>query len=728
RWKATLDVLTKPEILGDVVLLSVRTPDAGDEVVALSADDGSELWRLPLGDLAYMGAARSAGRIAVVTSVGAMGGARRQSQVRAVEARTGAMAWEHAIDGVLGAPAARGPWVFVPWERQNIAILDMATGRERARLRSTDDVITWVDAGPEGVHYGSHGMYRLTGRSYTGNREEATYRWPMITDAPNDPFLMEDDFIPKAGLRSARSRIRFFVAPKAAKGDDTVALVGDTVYYVYYRYVFAFDTERKLRWVRIVPTPIAGGQVLSEGLLVLGEGGDARILGVDTGLDLWAKDLPAEAIASVAVEASTLSIPAPPAGRQAPELRASLRNVASDGDNTLAAGRAYAIGLLAALPEPEVTRDLLELYSQPSMPGVLRAALREAVRRRTSGAEYLVASLESHYDFLQGTQGPPLDLIAPALVNLDAKEALPGLLEQLIDHETPARFLPETVAAIAALGDATVIPVLMDFLTRYRADSAFSENPAPLLAAADAIFTLGGEEERESLRVLATSAPTAAVIGTHVESLFAKERAAEEARALAEREAAARAAREAQARERAARPLRLTQAQINDAFEKAGPALRECILEELGRDPKLGRVRMTFILLPEGRATEVHYAPKGKSFVACAAPVVESIRFPPFRARRQAAAFSITLRRAEEPEPDGSDDGEPDGPWWVRNRSSFFAKGESTEGTPWWVVKDAPKPEEPAAEEPSSTPEEGGEGTGEDEQPWWVPVASGDSP
>ncbi|MEM9075360.1 MAG: PQQ-binding-like beta-propeller repeat protein, partial [Myxococcota bacterium] len=280
-WSVTFDARTRPEILGDVIMTSSR-----QEVVALDLRNGSELWRQDDEGLAYVGATRSGNTIMYVVSVGVAGGATRVGHIRAVDARTGSRLWDYEIAGILGRPEAYGQYVFIPWDRQNIAILDIATGFEKARLRSTDDVIAWVHAHPSGLYYGGPGIYRFDERSANGVKSESTYRQPPIPGAPREPTIEDDGFYPMPGTRSARGRIRIYFAPSGPT-EGSVSVVGGRFYYVYYRYVFAFDDSDQLVWARMLDQDVIRAEVLESGFFVVGEGGAFRLLDTNTGADRW---------------------------------------------------------------------------------------------------------------------------------------------------------------------------------------------------------------------------------------------------------------------------------------------------------------------------------------------------------------------------------------------------------------------------------------------------------
>src|SRR5690606_17413066 len=124
----------------------------------------------------------------------------------------------------------------------------------------------------------------------------------------------------------------------------------------------------------------------------------------------------------------------------------------------------------------------------------------EALRQRRSGSEHLIAALDQHYDYLEDTKQPPLELIVPSLMEMQVKDSVPGLVKQMMNHETRNEVLPLVVRAVVELGDASVVPALSAFLTLYKQDSTFAgDNFQALAVAADGIFRHGGVEGRELL-------------------------------------------------------------------------------------------------------------------------------------------------------------------------------------------------------------------------------------
>jgi len=678
-WSVAADPMTRPQILGDVVVTSDRL-----SVFALDLNTGQRLWEEELETgVPFVGAAREGSRLTYVQSVGAAGGATRIGQVRCVNARSGSEIWEHRIAGVLGEPAMQGGYVFVPWDRQNMAILSAETGIEQARFRSTDDVIAWVRASSAGVFYGARGLYRFDVASHSGTREGSIYRASPIQNAPQDPLIEADGFFPKPGTRSARGRIRIYTGMTPS---HELVPQDSRFYLVYFRYVFGFDNDGALQWVTLLDQDVINAQAVTGGLLTVGEQGAVRVLHAVTGNVTEGSSLSTE-LASIGLDAAGLNLGAEPGEPR--DLRTSLNEIAMDPDNRLVPARAFAIEALAAIENPEVTRDLLDLYEQRSMPAALRETLGEALRSRSQGTEFIVQALDQEYDYLNETDVPPLELVVPSLMQNESREALPGLIRQLQDHETPAATLPLVARAIVDLGDASVLAPLRAFLILYHRDSSFAEDPQALIIAAEGLFRHGEVSERELLQSLAGTAGVAEAVTVGINGFFEAEQAEAERLAQAEAEAAAAAAAEAARQEVAARPLRLSQRQINESIATQADPLRACITEELARNPRLAQIRITFILEGQGRAGNLSFAPANEEFVTCMTPVMDSVEFPQFRTSRQRAMFTISVRGSSDSRGTASSDVPSDAPWWAFNQARAEAIGLSTPPSErgWWMTR-----------------------------------------
>src|SRR5207245_9904568 len=207
-------------------------------------------------------------------------GSNRCGRITAVDAGSGGVRWQYSVDGVLGAPAAAGGMVFVPWDRQNLAIIDGMTGHEIARLRSTDDVWEFVFAAREGVFYGSHGVYRLTEAGYRGVKTGVPRYEPPLRDLPSQAQLHPDGFSAPLPGRNARDKVGFQWAVAAEQPPDSVGIADDTIYLLHYRFVFAFEAQSgHLRWAYRHPNDIESMRAVPGGAFFVEGAGQVTFLG-----------------------------------------------------------------------------------------------------------------------------------------------------------------------------------------------------------------------------------------------------------------------------------------------------------------------------------------------------------------------------------------------------------------------------------------------------------------
>jgi len=713
RFRVSAQPASRPFIAGPVFLVGVDR-----DVAAHSIENGRELWRWDAGGLQYLGAAYDAG---IIYMSAAVPGGARISKLVAVDAASGRKLWEQLVDKAIGVPAARGGLVFVPWDRQNLTILDGASGDELARLRLTDDVLNWVNATPEGVYYGSKGIYRLDQRSWAGTKQDTTFFAPLVRDVPGNPEFAQDSFAPPTGGRNARDRIRFHWRPAPSEGRD-VGIADNRIYLLYYRFVFAFDaTTGAVQWAYRNTKDLCGMQVTSAGVFLAADDGQLIQLDAATGQPRWKVSANAE-LASVAFDLAGF---APASNMEAPpaiELRARLTELVLDPDNRLVPIRGFALRELAKLDIPEVTRDLLEIYSQSTTPEALKQVIALALRDRRSGGNFLVEALGRHYDFIEDTKPYPLQVVAPTLVAMQERSAVAGLIDHMMDHETSAEALKEVVAAVVALGDAAVVPPLRDFLTRYHADSSFGQDTTALDLAVDGLVRHGDVAERELLTKVAGERSTIAAVKQHIgEALAARERllAEEEARRVAAARQVEQAA-QPQAPQRVV-PFRLSQEELNASMDSHRDDLRLCIETELQTNPTLQVVRLVMVLNGDGSVKSITVTPGSNTMRECIAAKVRAYRFPTFRDVRMPATYSMRGAAAAvrpppqpEPPPNQGQPGQPGSPQvgapepqWPNQWPQQWPQQQPQPGSPEPGAPEPPQNPQPGAPEPPANPPAG---------------------
>src|SRR6185436_18341214 len=116
--------------------------------------------------------------------------------VLALDPRTKAVLWRHELPtGHVAGPAVRGGLLAVPVDSQYVILLDRATGAELAQVLSTAEAATFVRALPEGMFYGSRGVFLLSGATARGSRESPGYLLARLPPFVR-PFYWYDLIVP----------------------------------------------------------------------------------------------------------------------------------------------------------------------------------------------------------------------------------------------------------------------------------------------------------------------------------------------------------------------------------------------------------------------------------------------------------------------------------------------------------------------------------------------------
>ncbi len=460
--------------------------------------------------------------------VQATGGAQRTSSVIAVD-RTGRELWRMPAQGSLGAPAARGGIVAVPFIRQNISLLDGKTGREIARVRSSDEQVTFVRALPEGFIYGgASGIYLLDEHSAAGSREPhaATEGGPMehtsfaqakFGNEQVRPFYYWDGYELAQADYSAFDRNRLLWRAKPIS--DGVAFQDDLAILHTYRYFFGFDAKSgKLRWayanprVDVVSADDVGPSVVFASV-------DGQVGALDTatgavrvahktGLRIAGASFDADGFAggSSAAKADVLK---------------TLEQIIWDPDARFTAVKVFAVGAIGDIEGTDASAALLKIVLKETgvPPAVQKRADEILVARHDAKAVPLyLEALKLHFDYLADRHPHGIDVLARAVASLDAKEAAPELAAHLLDPATPQAALKEISAALAGLGGLAAKPdeassseasrkvavrALRELLLTYRADPMFLSEPAALTIAGEGLLKLGGADGKRTVAFVA---------------------------------------------------------------------------------------------------------------------------------------------------------------------------------------------------------------------------------
>ena len=516
-WEQSSDVRSRV-VVGDGLLayrqgdrdIVVRQEASGAERTHVALGEGETFVGLTLdGDRLVYAVQTSDKRAAVVSIDGA-----------------GKPVWRIATADAVGAPAARGGLVAVPFAHQNLALVDGLTGKELARVRATDEAISFVRAMPEGLFYGGgRGVYRLDDKSAAGSRAGSSYAEAKLTGEQVRTAYSWDGYQPAQAALGAFDRNRLLW-----RGRDVGAGFRDDLAVLHsYRFLFAFDARLgKLRWVYAHPrTDVVASEDAGSAIVFASADGDLGVVDVQSGAARIVQRTGLR-IAGASFDADGFVAGASATQPTPTEVARTLEQIVWDRDARFGAVKVFAVDALGDVSGLPVSMALLKIVrAQPGPSGPPAAAQKQAgeelvTRRDRLAAPELLSALAEHYDFLDDKQPRGLDVLARALAALDAKDAVPLLAAQLADHETPEAALRDITASLASLGGPQATQALTEFLLEYHADADFALDPAPLAIAAEALVKAGGVEARRAAVYVAddprTLAPLARQLRTALQA------------------------------------------------------------------------------------------------------------------------------------------------------------------------------------------------------------------
>ena len=132
-WTVDADVTSRVVVSSGLI----AHKEGRDAVVARDPADGRKLWSVSLGaKTTFLGLAADGDQVFYVVQDDS---GRRTWYLVAV--RGGSEAWRADAPGTLGAPAARGGLVYMPFMTQWLTIIDAQTGKQIARVLNKDEAI-----------------------------------------------------------------------------------------------------------------------------------------------------------------------------------------------------------------------------------------------------------------------------------------------------------------------------------------------------------------------------------------------------------------------------------------------------------------------------------------------------------------------------------------------------------------------------------------------------------
>lgn len=480
RWSVPAVPDTLPSVAGDLVVYSSR-----GKLNALDARTGATRWSTDVSGYWLRGAGDD-GKLTVVS----LGTSDRKKSLLISVRRDGSVRMRLETANALGRPAARGGVALVPWAGQYVSAIDMESGDEIGRLLTRELTSYALSSGGE-VFFGEKAMLHFDDsvRFASTNQGQRTMLPERLL--PGRPrWLQPGGELPVIDL-GAHSKIRIYAAPSWTGSETRIA--SQSFVATYFRTAMGFDAKTaELRWVRALPSAVIGGAAAASGFVLCSADGKASFVAA-TGGAAGGTELGAPLRACV-VEASHFRI----SGGEAPgALAAQLDRALTQLDPEMAAAQAFLVSELGRLPDPGVTKTLIDLTTSSRVPPDIRLRARDLLAQRRSGPELMLAALERHYDFLSGELlAPPVGPLADALSAMKEQRAAPLLARHLNDPSTEVSDVERAARALSVLATAEELPSLRTFFALYRATADEPSLVQAVVSVARGLLRVGGPDGR----------------------------------------------------------------------------------------------------------------------------------------------------------------------------------------------------------------------------------------
>lgn len=516
-WNVATEVSSSIEVGKQVVFYRVGQ----NRIAARQIRDGALAWEMPIVGGRLLGMTSDGDDLYYVAEEGDPGSTSVNSSLVAIAGSTGGTRWSMQSQARLGAPVARNGVVVLPLRYQSITVVDGSTGQEMARIRSKEEALLWVRSTPEGIFFGGNsGIYRLDEQAISGARAKSTFLAAQLPKSIAPVYWLNGYNAALVGYTAYnRNRLLWRV------GKNGTSFLDDTLFAHHYRFFFAFDTtkgadEASLRWAYGHPRrDVVASSYTGKSLILISDDGKLVVLDKQNGTPVSTMDL---GVAVRGATFDTMGFSSSGAGAAKEDLRKTLTEIIWDADRRFSAVKLFAVEQLARLEGGTVAQDLVKIVTQPGIdPQVYQRAGDVIVERQDKNSIPLyLRVLENRYNFVEGTSAQAVDIMARALGELKATEAVRPLLEHLVDHETNLSAMAEIVRALQNIGGDSIVEPFRDFLLTYRCDSEFGKYPDALNLIAETLVAKGSDEDRQMLSFVQNDGHTIAPLRDYLEKLM----------------------------------------------------------------------------------------------------------------------------------------------------------------------------------------------------------------
>lgn len=502
-WKTDADVQSRIAVGGDFIVTL-----EGSQLVGRDQARGAVRWKTGVPGK-FVGVAADSKHAYLVYH------ASSGYALAAYAGSNGAQKWTADASGELGAPAAHGGVVYVPYLRQWLSILDADDGKLLTRIRGIDEQISMLDVTSQRAYYGSkQGVFVLDEKSASGKRADATYGKVKVPPQLEGTTYGVDVYDPVQVMYTAAERKRVLWTTTTVNGQ--LELPGEGYAIHYFRYVLGFDTAGELTWAYSNPrVELVASDHTGSAIVAVAANGDVVALDPRDGSVRVRKSLgTTQPVLGATFDADGW---APTGEVEKSDTVAVLVSIARDRDARFDRVKELAVRRLAQLPGAEVTQHLLAVIADPRQPQKLKDIVVELLMDRKDGASLsvLTGQLAVKTDFIANTQPESLAAVAKGIAGLagtklDPNEVSAAMLALQAHLESPATSageLAQIIAAMTAIGGGVERPILASHLLLYHADDNLGDDPVWQKAIVVALEK-GGPTEREMLRYVQTDPRT----------------------------------------------------------------------------------------------------------------------------------------------------------------------------------------------------------------------------
>jgi outer membrane protein assembly factor BamB len=478
RWSHPGAVDTVPVVAGNVVVAS-----GAGKLYALDARTGNALWSVAIDNRKLRGAGDD-GETTVAVVAGENPGKSRFVAV----SRAGTVVREIDSTVELGVPTAKGGIGFIPWSDQYVSAVDLKSGEEVARLLLREIVTQAKNYNGE-LWFGEKGLVKLDDKIRLATTNQATRVALPNRALPGKPVWLGSGNLLWPVGSSARLKIRLTASPAGTA--PTAHLTNHAYLASYFRVVLGLaEQDGTLRFVKSLGADALGLSAAQHGFAVCDASGKVSLLS-ENGADAGDVDLGARLDAcTVDVSALDLQQTKAPAAL-AEQIGQALSELTPD----MAVAQKLLVDELTKLPDPKVTKILIDLTSSAKIPPDLRNAARKLIATRRSGKEYMLQALERHYDYVSDVLlPPPLGPLADALAAMNEVSATPLLAKHLNDPANDMSDVERAAQALGKLATPNEYEELRTFFALYRATADEPSLVSAVIAIGGALLRIGGEQ------------------------------------------------------------------------------------------------------------------------------------------------------------------------------------------------------------------------------------------